>query len=437
MRYGLMIVVTLALAGAGRLPAQEPPANGSASGQAAAPNTLPMPKAASTDDAGKSSTTDTSAQATNCPPYHGWVQAEYLFWWMRNAPLPVPIVTTGDPRVGFDPNNVNTVNTAGAIGQPGTRVLFGDQGIRFAPFSGGRLAGGVWLDDDATVGVAASGFFIERLIQHFAATSDTAGGLPLYFPIFSAIAGAERAIPISDPLRQFAGNVAVQSSLRLWGAEANGVITPVRNPNLEWDTLAGFRYADLLEHFLTANTTTDLAFNNVTALSDVFVTRNQFYGGQIGSRVGMRIDRFTVDTTAEVALGVTHEVVDVGGTISQRGPNPLIPPGIGTFPGGIFAQPSNFGRRTADPFSVLSSLEIKFGYNLTLSTRVFAGYDLLYWTQVVRPGNQISHTVNLTQNPVLDPNGVGVLVGPAAPTPLFNRSSFWAQGLTFGIDVRF
>jgi hypothetical protein len=68
---------------------------------------------------------------------------------------------------------------------------------------------------------------------------------------------------------------------------------------------------------------------------------------------------------------------------------------------------------------------------------VFAGYDLVYWSQVVRPGNQINHNVNLTQNAVLDPNGLGRLVGPAQPAPLFNRSDFWAQGINLGLEVRY
>jgi hypothetical protein len=436
MRYGLTIVVAVAFFGVWPLLAQEPPANDSASREAAAPNTLPMPKASTAaDSSGKDGQAGTTTQVVDPPPVHGWVRAEYLFWWMRNAPLPVPIVTTGNPQVGFDPNNVNTVNTAGAIGQSGTRILFGEESVRFAPFSGARIGLGVWFDDDARFGVASSGFFIERLTQNFSLTSD--GTLPLYFPIFSTIAGAERAIPIADPLRQFSGDVGVQSSLRLWGVEGNTVLTPVRNFAVEWNLLSGFRYADLLEHLNINNTTTDLAFNNVMALAEVFGTHNQFYGGQVGSRLGIQMQRFSIETIGEVAIGVTHEVVDVVGTISQLGPNPLIPPGLGGFPGGIFSQPSNLGRRTADPFAVLSSLEIKFGYNLTPRARVFAGYDLLYWSDVVRPGNQVSHAVNLTQNAVLSPTGAGILVGPAVPAPFFNRSSFWTQGITFGLDVRF
>ena len=167
------------------------------------------------------------------------------------------------------------------------------------------------------------------------------------------------------------------------------------------------------------------------------MTRNQFYGSQLGSRLFVTYDHFTLDVITKIALGVTHEVIDIAGDISQTGPNPLVPPGLGTFPGGLFAQPTNIGHRTSNRFSILPSLEVKLGYAFNPRTRVLVGYDLWAWDQVVRPGDQINRNVNLTQNAVLDPNGVGQLVGPAQPAPLFKRSDFWVQGLSVGVEVRY
>src|SRR5262249_2839194 len=152
---------------------------------------------------------------------------------------------------------------AGAIGQRGTQILLGDNSIHSREFSGLRLTLGAWLDDEELFGVEGTGFFLERHINKFAVASDKAGNPPLYFPIFSEISGAERGIPIADPLRSFSGDVIVNSTLRLWGAELNGTGTLVRNPWLEFSLLAGFRYADLRENLLIYNTTTDLLFGNV------------------------------------------------------------------------------------------------------------------------------------------------------------------------------
>src|SRR5262249_19837927 len=152
---------------------------------------------------------------------------------------------------------------------------------------------------------------------------------------------------------------------------SNGLLALLRTPALEWTVLAGSRYADLREHLQTYNTTTDLLFNNVTSLSDTFNTYNQFYGSQIGTRLALRGRCYSLDITGKLALGVTHQVVDVLGAIAQAGPNPLVPPGLGTFPGGLFAQPSNIGRRTSNDFTVLPSLEVKLGYALDWRTRAF------------------------------------------------------------------
>jgi hypothetical protein len=372
------------------------------------------------------------ASWTEAAPPQIWARGEYLLWWTKNAPLPLPLVTTGDPNVGFP-----ALNTAGAIGQPGTRVLLGNAGQDFGAFSGMRFTLGGWLGRDQMLGVEASGFLLENRLDHFAAASDANGNPPLYFPRFNAFTGAEGGVPIADPLRGFAGSVAVTSALQLWGAEGNGCLALWRSPGLELCLLMGFRYADLKESLNINNTTTDLIFLNTTTLTDSFGTRNQFYGGQIGARLDLERGRFSLDMTGKLAMGSTHEVVNIQGAITQLGPNPLVPPGFGTFPGGLFAQPSNIGRYTGNQFSVLPAVELKLAYRITERLRAFVGYDFMYLSQVVRPGNQINHSVNLTQNAVLDPAGVGALVGPAQPAPLFQRSDFWAQGVTFGLEFRY
>ncbi len=49
----------------------------------------------------------------------------------------------------------------------------------------------------------------------------------------------------------------------------------------------------------------------------------------------------------------------------------------------------------------------------------------------------MNHNINLTQNAVLDPNGVGAPIGAAQPAPQFNRTDFWAHGVTFGLEFRY
>jgi hypothetical protein len=136
------------------------------------------------------------------------------------------------------------------------------------------------------------------------------------------------------------GNVQVVSTLQLWGTEINGAFTAFRRPGLEITFLAGFRYADLLESLSILGSSTTLAAPAfVTNTQDHFDTRNQFYGGQIGSRITWQRNRLSVDLTGKLALGSTHEVVDIHGSSFQSlGPVAL--------PYGFFTEPSNSGRFT-------------------------------------------------------------------------------------------
>jgi hypothetical protein len=374
---------------------------------------------------------ENASGATNAT-YRIWARTEYLVWWVKGGPLPVPIVTTGDANVGF-PN----LNMAGAIGQNGTQVLLGNSTQGFDAFSGMRITLGGWIDQGQVFGIEGNGLLFERRPNLFTASSDGTTNIPLYFPRFNPATGTEGAVPIADPLRQFAGDVFVTSTLQLWGTELNGVLNLWRQPGSEFTLLAGFRYADLRETLQIHNTTTDLVTGNVTTLNDFFGTRNQFYGAQLGGQIVLERNRWSVDLTAKLALGATHQVVDIQGNTTQAGPNPLVPPGLGTFPGGLFAQPSNIGRYSAGQFTILPSLGLNVNFQVTQWLRAYVGYDVMYWNQVVRPGNQMNHSVNLTQNAVLDPNGTGQLVGPAQPAPLFNRTDFWTQGMTFGLEFRF
>src|SRR4051794_24586493 len=148
-----------------------------------------------------------------------WIRTEYLAWRVKDAPLPVPLVTTGNPAAVFP-----FVNTAGAIGQAGTQVLFGGQELGYGQFNGMRLTVGAWLGPSKNLAWETNAFFFERRSNNFQANSDAAGNPPLYLPTFNVVANQERALPIADPLRGISGSVAAPSTLQLWGGESNLVI---------------------------------------------------------------------------------------------------------------------------------------------------------------------------------------------------------------------
>jgi hypothetical protein len=269
----------------------------------------------------------------------------------------------------------------------------------------------------------------ETGVNRFAALSNNTGTPLIALPYFSETPKAvgERALVLSNPNKQ-GGNVAIGATLEHWDSEVNGVFCFYRRPGLELTLLAGMRYEDLLENLDLRARLLTIATKASKTLDDHFSTRNQFFGSQLGGAVRWQYDVFFLDVAAKVALGETHQILDIEGSSSQTGPK------AGSFPGGFYAQPSNIGRTSENMFAVIPSLEVKLGYQITPRLRAFLGYDILFWNHVIRPGEQIDRDINLTQSSVL---GAGKLSGPAAPTRLFERTTFWAQDVNFGFEFRF
>jgi hypothetical protein len=111
---------------------------------------------------------------------------------------------------------------------------------------------------------------------------------------------------------------------------------------------------------------------------------------------------------------------------------PGVPPPV-TSVGGLLALPSNIGRFSKDRTEVIPEFGARIGYQVTSHLQVFAGYSLLYWGEVVRAGNE----VDLTVNPALLPGSGIPVTGPRRPMPLLTNSSFWAQGIDLGLELRF
>lgn len=370
-----------------------------------------------------------------------WASSSYLLYWVKDGPLPGPLVTTST-----NPADV------GALGAPSTRVLFGDSGLDYGTFSGLRASLGSWLESNRVVGIEASGLLLEQRSLGFAVRSG-AGGTPLLaIPAFDPTAQtmgpfvtlppgvtppAEAGLFITQP-GSFAGGIAVTSASRLWDAEFNGIVNLVRGPQFQVDLLTGFRYLDLAESLTISTDSLGLAGSGSFAgafftTADHFETRSQFYGGQVGARLELHRGKVHGSLLGKLALGSTHDVVERGGlTTIRNSQDPATP--TGTFAGGLLALPTNIGRQTEEHFAVVPEVQAQIAYDWTPGVRTFVGYDFLWVSSVVRPGDQIDRAVNLSQVPAF--GGAG-LSGPARPAPLFETSDFWAHGVRLGIEFRY
>jgi hypothetical protein len=64
------------------------------------------------------------------------------------------------------------------------------------------------------------------------------------------------------------------------------------------------------------------------------------------------------------------------------------------------------------------------------------GYNFLYVSSVIRPGDQVDRVLDITQIPNFPVPGVQ----PTAlgrPTVLFKETDFWAQGINLGLEIRY
>jgi hypothetical protein len=163
---------------------------------------------------------------------------------------------------------------------------------------------------------------------------------------------------------------------------------------------------------------------------DRFRTFNNFYGGQLGTRVTWMLDRWVIAGTAKVALGTSHETATIHGSTAV-----FTPDGAVTWiPGGILATSANIGNYSRNAFAVVPETGLNIGYRITPRITARMGYSFVYWSNVLRPGNQLSRVVSTNLVPTDSNYGVP---GPNEPAYQFHASSYWAQGINFGLDFGF
>jgi hypothetical protein len=364
------------------------------------------------------------------PPGRFWASAEYLLWWTKADRVP-PLITSG------------TTSSAGIVGRNGTVILLGDSGLDNAARSGGRFDVGFWLNDCHTFGVEAGYFFLEDRPKDFAfAGTGAPGSAVLARPFFNVITQAPDSEIDSFP-GVASGQKLVHTSSFLQGAEANAICNLCCCGN--WcgcggyrvDLLGGFRYLQLDEDLEILESLS--VFPNVPVIGgssfnifDQFKTRNHFYGGQIGARGEIYRSGFFVDVIGKVALGGIDSDIDVNGSTQ------IMRPGVPTTvaQGGLLAQTTNIGHFERDDFAVVPEFTINFGYQVTCHLRAYVGYTFLYCSSVFRPGDQIDVELNPTRFPTSPPTTTPP-VGPARPAPILRDTDFWAQGLNFGLELRY
>jgi hypothetical protein len=327
--------------------------------------------------------------------------------------------------------------SGGILGGAGTVTLFGpDSSINGPANSGAQFTAGMWLDEDRTLGLEAGYFFLASRGRNFgAAGTGDPGTSVLARPFFNTNTGMEDAEIVAAP-GIASGHLSVNTSSRLQGAQGNVLCNLCCGCGYRVDLLGGFRYLGLNEGVgvtedITVLPTVPAIGGTQFHLNDGFSTSNRFYGGQIGARGEVSRGRLFANFTGLVALGSSQEIVDITGSTRIT----TAAGAVTTANGGLLALPSNIGHYAHTRFGVVPSGTLNLGYQLTDHLRASVGYNFLYWSNVVRPGDQIDRAVNPTALPTN--LGPGVVTGPARPSFQLRDTDFWAQGVSFGLEFRY
>ncbi|QDU57687.1 BBP7 family outer membrane beta-barrel protein [Aeoliella mucimassa] len=373
--------------------------------------------------------------------------AEWLLWWFDGMYAP-PLVTTS-------PNGTAQAD-AGVLGEPGTQVLFGGGDILDGSRNGMKFTLGTWFNDYQDIALEGDAFFFETDSVGFGATGS--GGSPILArPFFNMapidgvgdpLVAAEDAELVSFP-NVVEGTVSVYANSEFNGAglrlrkaicckEIGGTCTscnpcmPVVSPSCvsRIDFIGGYRYLSLDERILVRENLNSLltASPGTFDLYDRFDTSNEFHGGDLGFIWEWESQKWTLSLLSKVALGNTHQRVNVAGqTTVSDGTNSY------TEEGGLLALQSNIGTYKRDVFSAIPEIGAKLGYKITPRLQATVGYTLLYWGNVARPGEHI----DLDVNPNLLPPVTPPVEGASRPRFEWHDSPLLAHGLNVGLDYRF
>jgi len=349
-----------------------------------------------------------------CVRDNTWAGLEYLVWYREGRFFPALVTTT--------PN-------AGVL--PQATVLFGGGDLQEPARPGGRLNVGHWFDDghclglggslvllgDSTVGMSLNSSELRFFARPFydASNNDTSTAQAI-------------SSNLSNPTTL--GRLDLQTGSEFLAADVYVRCLLWRTRGVRLDLLGGYQFARIAEN-LVINTFTQTQPDNLPSLAvqDVFATQNEYNAGHVGLLGDYRRGQWGLELLARFGFGNMRQTVSINGSTTTVDANG----GTSTRASGLLAQLTNSGVYTQDTFSFMNDAGVKLAYYPTERLKLTVGYSLMYWSSVVRPGQEIDLSVDSRLF-------TGNVTGGATPTHpafAFDPTHFVVHGLTAGLELRF
>ncbi len=322
--------------------------------------------------------------------------------------------------------------TGGAVGA----TVFGDDVIRSGTHEGYQIDTGMWLDGEHCWGLEANYFDVTGRPDNYDSGQTTGSTFPLvrafYDPTIPGVVPGFVAVPGIA-----AGRITVDTndyfqSAGIWlrhqlqasewstnDSDVNWTDSSARTFRL--DAIGGYRFARLIDSVNEQDSEFDPSLNQYTNINN-YRTVNDFNGLELGLDAVYTFSHWSLDVVGKAAVGFNNQNVslyyltELDTTNSGGGP---LPPST--------ASPEI----SRNCFSVIPQLELNLGYQVTDHLKVTGGYDLLYWTNVVRAASQIPVGPGTPAYPI----GSATVFSPVPPTG--NMTTFRAEGLHLGAELRF
>ncbi len=322
-----------------------------------------------------------------------WGSAELLLGNTSGVNV-APLVTTGPASAGV---------TAGAVGSPLTTVLFGGQKMLDNWRTGLRVEVGTWFGPAHVWGASARFYSLfstsDQLVGEGNGTNVvnlpqlvSVGGVPTQVPVFVGFPGLT------------VGSVATTVQTTFTGGDLNLRRLLISNESFRFELFGGYRQLHLGDELGAAfRASGGLGAVLQLAGDDSVRTRNNFYGGQVGSLGSLAFGRWSLQGQSSVALGINASDLDFSRTRQATIGTTIVP----------LVQTSTGGR--VNYFAVVAEGGLRLGFRVTDHAKLTVGYTGIYWSNVRRAQEQFN----------------------LSATPTSGTTHFYTNLLSLGAEVRY